>query len=195
MRIAIKVGAFKFNKGEMTKTLKHQIRQNILLGAKAFIEEAAPRVPVHTGMARGSFLNLQALLNSAHKNPDVDIPTTIQARDPQTGGYLKYRDNDTRKYINKSPQNARRFSTGRQEILTEVDGVWKFTYETRVTHFNAPDNVRRWQSFEFGRAAMRDKIKTLKVTYPRISSFIMSTTVDGGRQNPWKYVDPTRKRE
>lgn len=194
MRFTVELAAFKFHKGLMTKTLKHQIRQNILIAAKEFIEEAAPRTPVHTGMARGGFLNLQALLNMTHKKPDVNIPTTIQAFS-STGRYLKYKDNDTGLLINKSPRNARRFSTPRNEILTEVDGAWKFTYENRVTHFNAPSNVRRWRAFQSGRDAMKASLKSLKRTYPRISSFIMSAKIEKGRQSAWKFSGSNADRQ
>ena len=190
MRVYATLALFKFNKGEMTKTIKNQIRQNILMASKDLIEVAAPLTPVDTGMARGSFLNLQALLGATGHSPDVDIPTTPQ-RKRKNGRALKYYHYDENRSLvgiyPKTPESARSLSTPREKILTEVEGQWKFTYETRVTHFNIND--RSWQAFELGRHAMLEKMTSIQKKLPRIKSFILGSTLSGGRQNGYSYLE------
>lgn len=190
MRVYATLACFKFNKGEMTKTLRNQIRQNILVASKDFIEIAAPLTPVDTGMARGSFLNLQALLGATGHKPDVDIPTTPQ-RKRVNGRVLKYYHYDeNRSFVGvypKTPKSAKSLSTPREKILTEVEGQWKFTYETRVTHFNIND--RRWKAFELGRHAMLNRLGLLQKKLPKIKSFILRSTLSAGRQNGYSYLE------
>lgn len=202
MRVYATLACFKFNKGEMTKTLKNQIRQNILIAAKDFIEVAAPLTPVDTGMARGSFLNLQALLGATGHSPDTDIPITpqrkLERRRADGTSTLIYKHYDEKKSFvrdyPKTPESARSLSTPREKILTEVEGQWKFTYETRVTHFNIND--RYWQAFELGRGVMLERLKLLQKKLPKIKSFILRSTLSAGRENGYSYLekDVTTKR-
>ena len=117
----------------------------------AFVETAAPNVPVYTGMARGSFLNAVQYLRTKGISVGTYIPTTPQ-RTGNNGRALRYTHTDNSTHP-KTPMRARMFSTRPNEIVKWKGGKLTFTYQTKVRHFNINDEYRGWLSFQKGKRA------------------------------------------
>ena len=198
MRIFVSLSAFKFDTSGYTQAFSRAMRKNVLRGASDFLEVASRQVPVDTGLARGGFLNLLALVRSAGFKPDVDIPTVAQ-RKLKNGKKIRYKHyskfgNFQRNYP-KEPATGRILSTPKEKILREVDGRWQFQYEIRVNYFNVNEVDRGWQSFESGRHVFEFRMKHAKVNFPQVRSYMLRTTVTGGRAAAYKYESPVDTRE
>lgn len=73
MRLSVTVTKIQYDvKGIVTATFK-ALRGQMLIAASKFVHEAAQAVPIDTGMARGSFLNLLQLLDSNSDKPDEGV--------------------------------------------------------------------------------------------------------------------------
>lgn len=169
MNLDIRLRKVEFDaEGYMVAT-RHALQESMYRAAGAFVEAAAPNVPVDTGMARGSFLNLQQMLERKGYHSDVEIPTTIQRR-LKSGRALRYVHSDGSVWP-KGPSSAKRLSTLGSQAFNFTRGKYDFKYRTDVVHFNVHNG---WDSFEKGRVAF---LRTLQQTKPaRVIDFI--TVVD-----------------
>lgn len=172
MKLDIRLRKVEFDaKGFMVAT-RHALQDSMYQAAQAFVEAAAPNVPVDTGMARGSFLNLQQLLERKGYHVGVEIPTTIQRR-LKSGRALRYTHSDGTTWP-KGPGSAKRLSTLGSQAFNFTNGKYDFKYSTSVVHFNIHDPVT-WESFHKGRVAF---LRSLQQTKPaRVVDYI--TIVDG----------------
>lgn len=175
MRISIVATKLQFNaRGYVTETYK-TLRTQMLMAAAEFVKEAAPLVPIDTGMARGSFLNMLQLLdkNSNTESGNIGeyardipqgIPTEAQRRN-RNNSYIKYHHSDDKIY-RKAPQTAKKFSTSRGQIIKREGDKLVFNYEIDVVHFNVMDEFNpygpSWHAIRRGRTAFINKMAEWK---------------------------------
>lgn len=197
MRISATIGKLEFDAKGARDDFLAALYHVMLQAAEQFIQTAAPRVPIDTGMARGSFLNLLQLLRANGYGHGVFIPTEPQ-RVSDTGKPLRYYPvrvgrHGGRKYaiyssktMPKTPATAMKLSTALHSILALKGDQWVFTYETRVNHFNLNEYARNWHAFVLGRQAMDAFLVSAKVkdALPDLSSYVKVSTLSSGRPNP-----------
>lgn len=197
MRISIVIKKIEFDaKGFVTSTFK-SLRQQMLQAAAEFVHFAAPNVPVVTGMARGSFLNMLQLLDSntkrdldqatfgrdlgayARAGSDRGIPTTAQKR-RGNGRYLRYKHTDGEDY-RKEPITAKKFTTSRGQIITRLGEEISFKYDIDVRYFNYMDESNpytdSWQSIRRGKEAFNQTIQAFKPI--GVTKYMVVTTQTG----------------
>lgn len=157
----IKVRKVQFDaKGFMVAT-RHALQESFYRAAQAFIEAAAPNVPIRTGMARGSFLNLAQLLERKGFKPNVDIPTRVQET-TRSGKAYRYKHSDGSIWP-KGPGSAKRLSTLGSQAFNFKHGNYEFNYGTSVVHFNINDPTK-WHSFFEGRVAFLRELEKTRPT-------------------------------
>lgn len=172
MRISVAARKVEFDaKGYMVET-RHALQESFYRAGQAFVETAAPNVPVDTGMARGSFLNLSQLLERKGYAPSTDIPTTVQ-RTTLSGRALKYTHSDGRPFP-KGPGSAKKLSTLGSQAFKFVRGQFTFEYATEVVHFNIHD-PNNWMSFKKGLVAFEQVLRETKP--PQIKDYITITDI------------------
>lgn len=147
------------------EAMKVQLRQ----AARAWLRAVVPKVPVYTGMARGSLVPLGRLLR-------VAIPISINP---------KAKRRITAKYSREAGEalGAFNFEDGK-------NGVYTFTVDTQVLHFYLNDTFdikakipqlihdTPWDAFKSGEAAFRTYVETvLPGRLPRIADFVISSAV------------------
>lgn len=181
MRVSITVTKIEYDsRGHKTATYR-ALRNQMIAAAALFVRVAAPRIPIDTGMARGSFLNMLQLLD---RNSDPDgglgfgayardipdgIPTEAQRRN-KNGRYIKYYAKDGSVY-QKKPLTAKKFTTSRGQIIKRDGDNLVFKYEVDVVHLDLMDEHNpigsNWEAMRTGRAAFMaemQKYKPLDVT-------------------------------
>lgn len=197
MRISATIGKLEFDAKGARDDYLAALYHVMLQAAEQFIEIAAPRVPIDTGMARGSFLNLLQLLNVNGLGHNVYIPKEPQ-RVGNDGKPLRYYPVrvgrhagkkvaiHSSKSLQKTPATAMKLSTALNGILVLKGEQWVFTYETRVNHFNLNEYARNWHAFVLGRQAAAAYLTSAKVKefLPNLSSYVSVSVISSGRNNP-----------
>lgn len=177
MRFFGKFALLGFDDKSWTEDVRFLAYDTVIEAALQFLQAAAPSVPVDTGMARGSFLNLVQYLRSKGREPGVDIPDVPQ-RLLKSGRPLKYVHTDNRVFP-KTPESATELSTKPTSIIKNVGDKFTFTYESRVRHLNLNEN--KWQSFARGRDAFQQFAYFQKLNP---IDYIVSTSYSLGSQPP-----------
>lgn len=175
MKINLTVKFNKFLALVFIKELRNQISDAFVGGFEQFVENAAPNVPIDTGMARGSFLNAIAFLNGRQRQSSVYVPTTPQ-RILKNGQPLKY-THESGKVFPKTPASAKMLSTKPAAIFTFYVNKPKINFQTSIVHFNVNDP--KWKAFEIGRLAMFHYIASYKYDL-RLQKFSVASTVTYG---------------
>jgi hypothetical protein len=175
MRISVVASKIEYDaKGFVTATYK-ALRQQMIAAAAEFVHEAAPAVPIDTGMARGSFLNILQLLdkNTSEDGKDYgkyarSIPDgipDIAKRRQRNGYYIRYYHSDGNDY-QKQPKTAKKFTTSFGQIIKRDGDKLVFNYQIDVVHYNIMDEFNphgsSWQSIRKGREAFMNKMKQFK---------------------------------
>ncbi len=198
MRLSVAAKKLVFNqKGYITQTFK-ELKEQFLYAAQEALEYAAPTVPIDTGMARGSFLNLVHLLNANGLSTTVDIPTEPQHTN-KDGSPLRYWHTsgfrlpkkvkgkaDKRGSLPKTPKIGANLSTSRGQIIKRSGDKLSFVYETNVKHFNIND-PELWRSYSTFRSVFAFRLAQFKP--PQLGKFILMSNVSGGRQSLKKFSD------
>lgn len=171
LKVSGSVDVLDFDAAAYTKAVNEKIAAEFRQAARAFIRAALPRVPVDSGMARGSFLNVGRFLR-------VAVPIT-----PRRTG-LKYYPGGGKKPILKTAEAGAKLATRGEDVVKVLRGRVTFTFQTKVFHYLLEDQfgVRSgpWGSFEAGRAAFIESVRTLKDRLPSIKGFITKTTITFG---------------
>lgn len=163
----------EFRDKEYMVEIKARIRLAFREGIKSFIRTAVPLVPVDTGMARGSFLNLGRLV-------DIQIPIS-----PKSGNKLYYGPDGT--WLPKTPQSGASLSTPEEDIIQDRGDRIIFNFQSQVFHYTLNDffglksnRGYPWNSFVEGRQAF---MKTLSESslFPDIREYILKSTVTFGQ--------------
>lgn len=193
--------------------LKNAIKQAIELqsriAARAFVRASVPRVPIQSGMARGSFLNLGRALGVAVPIPVAyrgDVAYVEVARKRKGIRPHLYKDGDTyKKYIKwyyhpngkryrKTPQTGADLSSVQAGAKAEDLFTWKdngtlvFNFQSAVNHFNLNDflggtpNVASspWGAFETGKDAYIAEIAKIRDRLPKVSDFMFESNITHG---------------
>lgn len=161
--------------------------------ARRFVRAAISKIPIVTGMARGSYLNIGRFLN-------VAIPLTGKQR-------YRFRKRHGKTYkekiclwyyppgrsgirIPKTPESGAKLTAFKMDF-EDRGGTFAFVFEinTRVFHYTLQDEMHvksptsPWQSMRAGREAWMEYIKTLGNRLPPITNYIVNTTISFGRNS------------
>jgi len=199
MRISATIKTLEFDVKGAEKDFLAAAYHIMLRAADQFLQSAAPAVPIHTGMARGSFLNMMHLLRANGYGHGVFIPESPQAV-ASDGQPLRYfhvtvgrgsprRAVRSSSSMPKTPETARSLSTEMDKILTLKGQQWQLAYETRVAHFNQNEYQRNWRAFAIGKQAMDAYLLSpanIKGALPNLMSYVKVSTLSSGRSNPYK---------
>lgn len=169
MKTSVTVRNLQFDtKGYITATFKN-LRTAMLEAADAALITSAGFVPIDTGMARGSYLNLVQLLEAnGYKISDTLIPRTPQSFQ-ENGKMFTYTHTDGQVYKNqKGPQLAKKFSTTRGQIINRLGDKIAFNYEIDVSHFNI---YQGWGSLNLLRQTFFTKMQSFKS--PALNKFLI----------------------
>lgn len=163
----LNIHGLKLDKNRLTKTVDRQLQIANRKAARSWLRAVFIRVPVWTGMARGSLKfadgpdgNLAAFLNVAI--PIVPKVKTTYKKDEMT---------QPGKY---------NFTSARK--------VYQFFFRSRVLHYSLNEFFARtdganeqitapWQSFQYGRAAYRQTMTEEIAKLPQVKSFIFRDDV------------------
>lgn len=173
MRMYGTIDVLSFDDKEYSKALRKRLEKAFREAASEFVRAAVPLIPVETGMARGSFLNIGRLLK-------ILIPITPTRFNQQY--YIANRIS-----LPKTPEQGALLSTPNNELFKWDGNKFKFTFESRVFHLTLEDvfGVRSpsapWRAFETGRDAFIAHIKSLKGLFPDIKQFMSKATITFGR--------------
>lgn len=176
-RIYGTLDVLKFDNVGYTKAARKALEVQFRRAARAFVRAAIPKIPVQTGMAKGSFLNLGRYLRIA-------IPIS------PTKFNQKYYPPGKGRPIPKTPESGAALSTPAQQTIKWVGNRLLFEFQSSVFHLTLEDliGVRSptspWGSFAAGRTAFLQEMRNLKDRLPSIKSYITKTTITYGRGQP-----------
>jgi hypothetical protein len=168
LSVRAKVNIIKFDKQGYTEALGKAVQVQIRQAAREWLRAVILKVPVYTGMAKGSLLPLGRYLRVAIPIVPDPIAQKRFGRGPQDGESLGLFDF---KQINQY--------------------VWQFQYATEVQHYlineftiglGSPPlrNPTPWHSFEAGKEAWDQYLQeNLKSKIPKISSYISTVEING----------------
>lgn len=168
MRIYGTIDVLKFDSKGYSAALKKAIEVQFRQAARAFIRAAVPLIPVDTGMARGSFLNIGRFLKVA-----VPINPLRRGQRYYPGG------------LPKTPQAGANLSTPITEIFTWDGDKLAFTFQSKVLHLTLEDHIgvrsptAPWKAFDAGRDAFMSTLHGMKL--PKVKSYVVKTTITFGR--------------
>jgi hypothetical protein len=154
------------------ETLEVQMRN----AAREFLRAAIPRVPIDTGMAVGSFLNIGRFLRVAvPRGPGPYSRKHPNWKKPQT-----YTHFDGTK-MPKTPESGASLSTQPEDAFQRNGGEVSFDFRSEVYHYILNDVGivhGPWQSFSHGRAAFeRYTREILPTKLPKVYEFIVKNTI------------------
>ena len=197
MRMHVTVTKLKLNQGRLLKAYKDVIKEHIIESAAIFGQLAAPNVPIDTGMARGTFLNLLHLIEQYGYSIE-DIPVAPR-RTNKNGTPIKYYHVGGSKH-DKTPETAKKYSTQTNNILKVIGNKYTFNYQTTVVHYNILDTFgtstqSTWDSYQIGRAGFLLNMKLLRNKMPNLQKYLTKTTVSLGKGAPSGYNPFTYTRQ
>lgn len=189
MRFYATLTKLKIDGDKLTKSTKELIRKTFAEAAVHFIEQTAPAIPVDTGMARGSFLNMLAYLKNRGLSPNVNIPTRPM-RTRKDGSPLRYRHTDGTG-MPKTPKQGALLTTKSSQIFRFVDSKVQFEFNSEVKHLNLNERIATrvpntpWHAFSRGRVAFLREIKNMATQMPRIQEYLVMTVLTPGKNSPF----------
>lgn len=167
---------FDFNSTLATLKLRESMRLLVEDAARAFIRAAVLKVPVDSGMARGSYLNIGRFLR-------VQIP--ISPKSPRSANSRKYLGTN----VTKSPTVGAALSVTPEQAFQQQGGITVFNFNTRVFHYNLneffPLRSNRgvpWRSLDAGQLAFFEFLNAnLLKRIPQFNQFLTTTTININR--------------
>lgn len=182
-------------KGQLTKAGLTIVDNVVHKALAAFANTAASAIPMDTGMARGSFLNIRTMLESKGLSMSTNIPEeALILRSP-------YIHANGERY-SKEPYSGAALSTKPESIYKRIRGKGKITFESRVVHLNINDmypassplsppevsrnwskNKRPWRSFAQGQESFIQSFINSKDQLEDFGSFFTATTVTKGKHS------------
>jgi len=165
-RISGKFSIPKLQDQELSSDIEKLLIQHMRDAARDFIVAAFEVVPVQSGLAAGTFLNLAAALDETlsiapvvfglkHKQPGV--PT-----------------------VPKQPASGKHF----EKSHLPKEGAVKFSFQVKLNYYNLHEfgfQQRAWESFERGRIAYLEKMK--QIDQIELAGYIINTVVSFGPGN------------
>lgn len=173
-----KIQFLKFDAKEYKRDILALIKAEFLEGARAFLRAAVVNqpslVPIQTGMARGSFLNLGRLVKEI-------IPISPNPRFRNA----KYYHRPGSEGEPKTPKAGQKYSTPEKDILKVTKAKMEFHFQIKTFHFLLEDRIGvhsgPWGSFEAGQQAFITRMSNLINTLPTPKAYIVRTEVSFGR--------------
>lgn len=181
-RISGRFQTLKFKTDELREDFRKIIVQQIRDAAREFLLSSFEVVPTQTGLARGTFLDLAAALN------------TQLVITPITHRPWHYQDGKAYQKVPESGTHFVNFSLPEPSGDTVVD----FTYQVTLNYYNIEEffglksRTSPWHSFEIGQAAFLKKMS--QVPNIDLKSYTVRTTVSFGPGNKSVTEDRIRKR-
>jgi len=183
---------FGFKREPYTAAFFKAIQLVMRNAAREFAKAVLIRVPVQTGFARGSLLNLaDAIGLSASSSPEsfrrkLDKRRMKVYNVPLNGKVSYYTDSGGK--VPKTPENARQFSTAPDKVFTQEDGVFIFNYAASILYYVINDASANpytpsspWLSFAAGHMAFINYLhENLLDDVPAISDYIEKTEIRNG---------------
>lgn len=167
LKFQISYEVLEFDAEGFMQELRRAIVKQLIHAAREFVRSAVPRVPVWSGMARGSFLHLGRLVGAS-------VPISPK----ETGKTYFHRG----VRLPKTPESGARLATAPDRALRqEGQDTFIFEFFTDVFHYNLNEifgSVSRtspWLSFRHGHNAMLldfQKSRELKQTFPKFKNFV-----------------------
>jgi hypothetical protein len=154
------------------ETLDTQMRN----AAREFLRAAIPRVPIDTGMAVGSFLNIGRFLRIA-----VPIgPGPYSRKHPNWKTPQTYTHTDGTK-MPKTPESGANLSTDPAQAFRREGEKVSFDFRSDVYHYMLNDiglKYGPWHSFSAGRAAFEEYTREiLPGKLPKVYEFIRKRNI------------------
>lgn len=176
------IDTLEFDSAGYTRAMREALEVQFRQAARAFVRAAILKIPVETGMARGSFKDIGRFLN-------VQIPIN-----PTRSG--KYYPPNGGAPIPKTPEAGAALSTPPDQIIKWDDANRiAFEFESQVFHYTLQEFFRPinsatgqpvgsptapWQSMIAGRVAFRNEMRSLRKRLPKIKSFMTRTSITFG---------------
>ncbi len=172
MKVTFTATGFQFKRAEFSDAFKKAIQLEMRNGAREFLKAALPRVPVRTGFARGTLLNLaDAIGISAASNP-TNFKKKLAKRPRQSkpvNGIIEYYEG-----VLKTPEAARGFSTPIGRVFTNNGKAFSFNYDNTVLYYEINDEKLLWRSFEIGSEAFINYLERVGLQrLPAITEYIL----------------------
>ena len=168
MELKITLPEIKFNRTGYSKNVRQIIEARFREAVRAFVRVAAPKVPVETGMARGSMLELARAVN---KRANLKINPT---RTNQT----YYHSDGTRHP--KTKETGAQFAPFLLGWQTPTEYV--FNYANEILHYFQDERkgaspASPWGSWKAGMAAFRAEMQKLgtQKRFPQVKDHISVT--------------------
>lgn len=184
---------FEFKRQEFSKAFDSAIQREMRNAARAWYRAAVAQVPVRTGFAAGTLLNLTTAIGlSAATNR-----AGFLKREEMRRGKARLLKPRLREFYHhgsgsitlKTPESARRFATPPGRVFTNFGGKYFFNYAVSVAYYRineleAHPKIRNtpWKSFQAGEEAFQQYLLDVGLKrLPSINSYISSTEVRVGR--------------
>ena len=176
MRFHGTVKTLGFDANGYTVAMKKQLEIAYRKAAAEFLRAAIPLVPVDTGMARGSFLNIGRFLR-------VAVPISPK---PRKTAKLYYHRGAFSPGERMNPELGASYSTKVEDLFKWKANKLSFQFNTRVYHYNLLDAIgvrgqEPWNSFSEGQKAFIESLSGLSKRLPKITDFIILTNVTFGQ--------------
>jgi hypothetical protein len=157
--------------------------------ARAYVRAAISKIPIQTGMARGSYLNIGRFLK-------VAIPlagaSNYRIRSRHGKSYKEknfwYYPPGGGRRLPKTPETGANLTAFKLGPVQKSNGIaYEFTVNSKVFHLTLEDQIgvkspsAPWQSTQAGREAWLTHMKGLKKRLPKIKDYISNTTISFGR--------------
>ncbi len=164
-----KVDILKFKHTKYTKNVKRITEIQFRQAARAFLRAAIPLVPVQTGMARGSFLNIAKFLN---------VQLVIN---PTKFGQKYYAGGTPIAKTKQTGASLTTFSIPGRKSKKKLE----FRFNSKVFHYGLEDTLgvrspsSPWNSMKIGMIAFNEVMSKLtkRSDYPKVADFISTTTI------------------
>lgn len=185
MRIAISIKAklFEFDEEAFKSARAEAVRIHIRQCARAFVRAAITKIPVQTGMAKGSFLNIGRFLK-------VNIP--LNGKSSKRQRYRKGRTWTEKNIWYYPPTGSRLPKTPESGAnltafsFPAASGKFGFIINSKVFHYTLQDEFggrspsSPWESMRAGREAWREEMKKIKKRLPKITDYLLESTISLG---------------
>jgi len=173
--------------------------QAIKDAGRAFIEAAEPRIPVKSGMSKGSLMadvHYRGKIQDAFSFFDTDfliLPIEfdkkyyVQPGQRNLGRVNVIRHDDPSKYksegwLPKDPETGAAISKYTIKRATGKDHRITFIFDSGVRHYNYNEFLRNWRSQQVGMTAFHNSLKkSLKKGIPNLLDYLEYIHVSGGK--------------
>lgn len=172
LKIDVKLENISIDPEAYMKEVMAKVFKQVRLAAAEFVKASVPRVPVDTGMARGSFLNLIRALKNA--GIPVEMPPALKRVGKRKKPVWYYQDGMR---YRKQPLTGQKFS---ETTLKMTASKIIFNFKSKLLYYAIMDfyNVNGngpWESLEAGRQAFLAKMDELKTMVPDVKKFLTKT--------------------